>query len=40
MKMFEIIVRKEGMTFLGWRVVPTAPGILGRKAVDLSLIHI
>ena len=35
MKMFEIIVRKEGMTFLGWRVVPTAPGILGRKAVDV-----
>lgn len=35
MKMFEIIVRKEGMTFLGWREVPTAPEILGRKAVDV-----
>lgn len=35
MKMFEIIVRKEGMTFLGWREVPTAPEILGRKAADV-----
>lgn len=35
MKMFEIIVRKEGMTFLGWREVPTAPEILGRKATDV-----
>ena len=35
MKMFEIIVRKEGMTFQGWREVPTAPEILGRKAVDV-----
>ena len=33
MKMFEIIVKKEGMKFLGWRVVPTAPQILGSKAV-------
>lgn len=33
-KMFEIIVEKEGMEFLGWREVPTAPGVLGHKAVE------
>jgi len=33
MKMFEIIVEKEGLKFLGWRTVPTNPGILGAKAV-------
>ena len=33
-KMFEIIVEKEGMEFLGWREVPTFPNILGKKAVD------
>lgn len=31
-KMFEIIVEKEGMKFLGWREVPTAPEVLGEKA--------
>ena len=31
-KMFEIIVEKEGMEFLGWRMVPTAPEVLGHKA--------
>lgn len=31
-KMFEIIVQKEGMKFLGWRVVPTVPEVLGQKA--------
>ena len=31
-KMFEIIVEKEGMKFLGWREVPTAPHVLGEKA--------
>ena len=25
-KMFEIIVAKEGMEFLGWRKVPVRPG--------------
>lgn len=35
MKMFEIIVKKEGLTFLGWRVVPTAPDILGERAVEV-----
>ena len=33
-KMFEIIVEKEGMEFLGWRTVPTRPDVLGKKAVD------
>lgn len=34
MKMFEIIVNKEGMEFLGWRNVPTEPTTLGQKAID------
>ncbi|MGL5259488.1 MAG: glutamate synthase large subunit [Lachnospiraceae bacterium] len=33
-KMFEIIVEKEGMEFLGWREVPTHPEVLGHKALD------
>ena len=33
-KMFEVIVKKEGMAFLGWRAVPVCPEILGRKARD------
>jgi glutamate synthase (ferredoxin) len=33
-KMFEIIVKKEGMKFLGWREVPNHPDKLGQKAVD------
>lgn len=33
-KMFEIIVEKEGMDFLGWRKVPISPDILGHKAVE------
>ncbi len=32
-KMFEIIVEKEGMKFLGWREVPTNPNVLGEKAL-------
>ena len=31
-KMFEIIVEKEGMEFLGWREVPVDPEVLGHKA--------
>ncbi len=31
-KMFEIIVEKEGMEFLGWRDVDTKPSVLGYKA--------
>ena len=33
-KMFESIVEKEGMTFLGWRDVPTTPTVLGTKALE------
>lgn len=33
-KMFEIIVEKEGMKFLGWREVPTRPATLGERAVE------
>jgi len=33
-KMFEIIVEKEGLDFLGWREVPTFPNVLGHKAVE------
>ena len=32
--MFEIIVEKEGLEFLGWREVPTYPNVLGKKAID------
>ncbi len=31
---FEVIVKKEGLKFLGWREVPIHPDILGKKAVD------
>jgi glutamate synthase (NADPH/NADH) large chain len=33
-KMFESIVEKEGMKFLGWRVVPNTPSVLGTKALE------
>ncbi|MCC8127496.1 MAG: glutamate synthase large subunit [Clostridiales bacterium] len=33
-KMFEIIVRKEGLTFLGWRDLPIHPEYIGTKAVE------
>ena len=32
-KMFEIIVEKEGMEFLGYRKVPICPAVLGDKAL-------
>lgn len=38
-KMFEVIVGKEGMEFLGWREVPTDPTKLGQKAVGLHAVH-
>ncbi len=31
-KMFEVILKKEGLRLLGWRQVPTCPEILGQKA--------
>ncbi|MBQ7463454.1 MAG: glutamate synthase large subunit [Lachnospiraceae bacterium] len=34
MKMFEIIVKKEGLKFLGWRSVPTDRKVLGKRALD------
>ena len=33
-KLFEIICKKEGVPFLGWREVPTCPEVLGHKARD------
>lgn len=33
-KMFEIIVEKEGLKFLGWREVPIHPETLGHKALE------
>ena len=33
-KLFEIICKKEGLPFLGWREVPTCPEVLGHKARD------
>ncbi|KAB1440560.1 glutamate synthase large subunit [Candidatus Galacturonibacter soehngenii] len=33
-KMFEIIVKKEGLEFLGWREVPIQQEILGHKALE------
>ena len=38
-KMFEIIVEKEGMKFLGWREVPTFPNVLGHKA-EIGRAHV
>lgn len=33
-KMFEIIVEKEGLEFMGWRTVPTQSEVLGTKAIE------
>ena len=33
-KIFEVIVAKEGLHFLGWREVPIRPEVLGKKAVE------
>ena len=33
-KMFEVIVAKEGMEFLGWRKVPVCPEVRGQKALS------
>ncbi len=33
-KMFETIIKKESLTFLGWREVPTFPKVLGKRAMD------
>ena len=33
-KMFEVIVEKEGLTFLGWRKLPVVEKVLGQKALE------
>ena len=33
-KMLEVIVKKEGLKFLGWRTLPTHPEKIGDKAVE------
>lgn len=33
-KIFEVIVKKEGMKFLGWREVPVKAEVLGSRAVE------
>ncbi|MCR5784684.1 MAG: glutamate synthase large subunit, partial [Eubacterium sp.] len=33
-KMFEVIIEKEGMEFLGWREVPINSETIGKKALD------
>jgi len=33
-KMFEVIVKKEGLEFLGWREVPAISKVLGQKALE------
>ncbi len=33
-KMLELIVARNGLSFLGWRKVPTNPDILGKAALD------
>ena len=38
-KLFEVIVQKEGMKFLGWRKVPTHPEILGSVALVFLVIE-
>ncbi len=37
--MFEIIVEKEGLEFLGWREVPCVPSVLGHKAAGEDAVH-
>ncbi len=33
-KMFEVVIKKENLEFLGWREVPITPEILGNKALE------
>ena len=33
-KMFEVVIRKEGLNFLGWREVPVDASVLGTKALE------
>ncbi len=34
MKMLELLAKKDGLEFLGWRDVPVNPGVLGKRARD------
>ena len=34
MKMLEVLAKKEGLNFLGWRDVPVNPDVLGKRARD------
>ena len=38
-KMFEVIVAKEGMEFLGWRKVPVCPEVLGQQGTGQDAQH-
>ena len=33
-KLFEVVLEKEGLKFLGWRKVPVVDGVLGKTALD------
>ena len=33
-KLFEVVLKKEGLNFLGWREVPTVDSVLGKAALD------
>ncbi|MGN1351019.1 MAG: glutamate synthase subunit alpha, partial [Anaerovoracaceae bacterium] len=33
-KLFEVVLQKEGLKFLGWREVPVVDGVLGKTALD------
>ena len=33
-KLFEVVLEKEGLNFLGWREVPTVDSVLGKTALD------
>ena len=36
---FEVIVEKEGMEFLGWREVPVHPDVLGSQCSRVYAMH-
>ena len=36
-KMFEVVIRKEGLNFLGWREVPVDASVFGTKALECML---
>ncbi|MFR7518858.1 MAG: hypothetical protein ACLUVD_03025 [Mediterraneibacter faecis] len=38
-KIFEVIVKKEGLKFLGWREVPIHPDMLGKTCSGLYAMY-